>query len=105
MTAILGGLVAAFGWGTATLVSSRTTRMIGSQQALAWVMVTGTVITVISAPAIEGLPSPGTGGAAWALASGLCSVIGLSVMYRALRIGKIGVVAPIGATEGAFAAV
>lgn len=105
MTAILGGLLAAFGWGTATLVSSRTTRMIGSQHALAWVMVTGTVITVVAAPAIEGIPSPGTGGAAWAIASGLCSVVGLSVMYRALRIGQVGVVAPIGATEGAFAAV
>jgi drug/metabolite transporter (DMT)-like permease len=105
MTAILGGLLAAFGWGTATLVSSRTTRMIGSQQALAWVMVTGTVITVIAAPAVEGVPSPGTGGAAWAIASGLCSVVGLSVMYRALRIGRVGVVAPIGAAEGAFAAV
>jgi drug/metabolite transporter (DMT)-like permease len=79
--------------------------MIGSQQALAWVMVTGTVITIVAAPAIEGLPSPGAGGAAWAIASGLCSVVGLSVMYRALRIGKVGVVAPIGATEGAFAAV
>jgi drug/metabolite transporter (DMT)-like permease len=105
MSAILGGLVAAFGWGTATLVSSRTTRMIGSQQALAWVMVTGLVITGISAPVVEGMPSPGTGGALWAIASGLCSVLGLSMMYRALRIGKVGVVAPIGATEGAFAAV
>ena len=66
MTAILGGLVAAFGWGTATLVSSRTTRMIGSQQALAWVMVTGLVITIVAAPVAEGLPSPGTGGALWA---------------------------------------
>ena len=105
MTAILGGLVAAFGWGTATLVSSRTTRMIGSQQALAWVMVTGLVITIVAAPVAEGLPSPGTGGALWAVSSGLCSVLGLSMMYRALRIGKVGVVAPIGATEGAFAAV
>ena len=105
MTAILGGLVAAFGWGTATLVSSRTTRMIGSQQALAWVMVTGLVITIVAAPVAEGLPSPGTDGALWAVSSGLCSVLGLSMMYRALRIGKVGVVAPIGATEGAFAAV
>jgi drug/metabolite transporter (DMT)-like permease len=105
MTAILGGLVAAFGWGTATLVSSRTTRMIGSQQALAWVMITGLLITIVAAPLFEGVPSPGTHGALWAIASGVCSALGLSMMYRALRIGKVGVVAPIGATEGAFAAV
>lgn len=105
MNAVLGGLVAAMGWGTATLVSSRTTRMIGSQQALAWVMVTGLVITAVAAPLFEGIPHPGARGALWAIASGLCSVVGLSMMYRALRIGKVGVVAPIGATEGAFAAI
>ena len=31
--------------------------------------------------------------------------LGLLLMYRALRIGKVGVVAPIASTEGAIAAV
>ena len=33
------------------------------------------------------------------------SAAGLSMMYRALRLGKVGVVAPIASTEGAIAAV
>jgi drug/metabolite transporter (DMT)-like permease len=41
----------------------------------------------------------------WAIVAGIGSVAGLSMMYRALRIGKVGVVAPIASTEGALAAV
>src|SRR5262249_45293137 len=40
----------------------------------------------------------------WALVAGTGSVTGLVCMYRGLRIGKAGVVAPIAATEGAVAA-
>jgi drug/metabolite transporter (DMT)-like permease len=102
--AILGGLAAAFLWGTSTLVAARSTRMLGSQQALAYVMLIGLVATAGAAFAVEGLP-PGTAtGWAWAITAGAASALGLSSMYRALRIGKVGVVAPIASTEGAFAA-
>jgi len=67
---LVGGLTAAVMWGGATVAASRSTRLIGSQQALAYVM-----------------------------------LFGLSMMYRALRLGKVGVVAPIASTEGALAAV
>ena len=42
---------------------------------------------------------------AWAVLAGAGSAVGLSLMYRALRLGKVGVVAPIASTEGALAAV
>ena len=40
---ILGGLGAALCWGLSTVVASRSTRLIGSQQALAYVMLLGFV--------------------------------------------------------------
>ncbi len=104
MIGVVGGLAAAILWGTSTVVASRSTRMIGSQQVLAYVMLTGLLICVVAAPAAEGLPSVSGRGAAWALVAGVASVFGLSMLYRALRIGKVGVVAPIASTEGALAA-
>ena len=47
MTGVLGGLLAAIMWGSSTAVASRSTRMIGSQQVLAWVMVTGFAIMAV----------------------------------------------------------
>jgi drug/metabolite transporter (DMT)-like permease len=102
---ILGGLGAAFSWGLSTVVASRSTRMIGSQQALAYVMLLGLGALAVLAPA-SGFPGDATGRAwAWAVLGGIGSAAGLSMMYRALRLGKVGVVAPIASTEGALAAV
>jgi len=105
VTGVLGGLLAALMWGTSTAIASRSTRMIGSQQVLAYVVLTGLVIMVVAAPVVEGVPNVTGRGAAWALAAGAASVIGLGCVYAALRIGKVGVVAPIASCEGALAAV
>jgi drug/metabolite transporter (DMT)-like permease len=43
--------------------------------------------------------------ALWLTASGVGGVIGLMLVYRGLRIGKIGVVLALASTEGAIAAV
>jgi drug/metabolite transporter (DMT)-like permease len=103
---VLGGLIAALAWGSSTVVASRSTRMIGSQQALAYVLICGTVLTVPLALAVDGIPSGADSRAwAWAVLGGFASVGGLSMMYRALRIGKVGVVSPVASTEGALAAV
>jgi hypothetical protein len=53
---VLGGLAAAILWGTSTVVASRSTRMLGSQQALAHVMLIGFVVTAVVALIAEGLP-------------------------------------------------
>ena len=104
MLAILGGLGAAFAWATATLCSSRSTRMIGEGPVLAWVMIVGLVLVT---PALVVGPGPGDvsgGDLAWLVLSGVGNAGGLLLVYRGLRVGKVGVVAPIASTEGAIAA-
>jgi drug/metabolite transporter (DMT)-like permease len=102
---ILAGLTAALCWGLSTVVASRSTRILGSQQALAYVMLLGLAALAVIAPA-TGLPAHVRPGAlAWAVGAGVGSAIGLSLLYRAVRLGKVGVVTPIASTEGAVAAV
>ena len=104
MIPVLAGLTAAVMWGLSTVVASRSTKAIGSQGALAWVMLIGFFMTLALTP-LSGIPHGISGSAwAWAAAAGVGSAFGLSMMYRALRIGKVGVVAPIASTEGALAA-
>jgi drug/metabolite transporter (DMT)-like permease len=102
--AILGGLGAAILWATATLASSRSSRMIGSRVVLAWVMVVGTVVGLPVA-LVSGVPATVSGDALALMAlAGICYSAGLYTTYRALTIGKVSVVAPIVATEGAIGA-
>lgn len=102
---MLGGLGAAALWAAATLCSSRSSRQIGSRVVLAWVMIIGAVLGLpiaILSP-VERSVEPGTIGLV--LLSGVCYAAGLQAAYSALRIGKVAIVAPIVATEGAIAAV
>ncbi len=105
MIAIFGGLGAATVFAVATLCSSRSTRLIGPGPVLAWVMTIGLLI-VIPWAAVVGFPEGvGADDAGWLAVAGLGNVLGLLCAYSALRIGKVGVVAPIVSTEGAIAAV
>ncbi len=104
MIAILGGLGAALAWTVAALCSSRASRMVGVGSTLSVVMLTGLVLT-LPFVAVEGLPpglDAGVGG--WLVLVGAGNVIGLVFLYAGLRIGKVGVVAPIASTEGAVTA-
>ena len=105
MIAILGGLGAALMWGTATLCTSRSSRLLGAGSVLAWVMLSGLVVVLPLAVA-SGIP-PGLDAEIgwWLLLSGAMNVIGLSLVYEALRIGKVGIVSPVASTEGAITAV
>jgi drug/metabolite transporter (DMT)-like permease len=103
--AILGGLGAAACFATATLCSSRSSRLIPPGSVLAWVMLTGLLVTL---PALAFVDRPhGVTGSevAWLAISGGGNVIGLLLAYSALRIGKVALIAPILSTEGALAAV
>jgi drug/metabolite transporter (DMT)-like permease len=105
MLAVLGGLGAALAWAATTLVAARASRLIDGRSLLASVMTVG---LLVSAPAalITGVPSGlGAGSLGWMAASGAANVVGLLFTYAALRIGKVGLVAPITSTEGAVAAV
>jgi len=101
--AILGGLAAAMFFATATLLSSRSSRIISPSSVLGWVMVTGLVV-LLPFLVVGGPPDLARGDLGWLLVSGGGNVAGLLLAYSALRIGKVGVVAPILSTEGAIAA-
>jgi len=102
--AILGGLGAAVLWAAATLCSSRSSRMLGSRVVLAWVMIVGVVVGLPLAVVSPGPPTIAPSTVALLGAAGVCYVVGLQLTYAALRIGKVSIVAPIVATEGAVAA-
>jgi drug/metabolite transporter (DMT)-like permease len=103
MIAILGGLGAAVMWATATLCTSRSSRMISPVSVLAWVMIVGSVATVPFAAA-SGVPSLDARLLAWLVVIGVSNVGGLLLVYSGLRIGKVGIVAAITSAEGAVAA-
>lgn len=105
MLAILGGLGAAVAFATATLCVSVSSRRIGPASTLAWVALVGLCVTLPWAAA-EGIPDGlDAESVAWLVVAGLGNVVGLFLAYSALRIGKVGIVAPIVSTEGAAAAV
>ncbi len=105
MTGLLGGLAAALCWGTATALSSRSSKLIGASSVLAWVMLLGWLL-VAPVAAVQGVPEGvATSDWAWLVLAGIAAVIGLGIVYAALRVGQVGVVAPITATEGGIAAV
>jgi drug/metabolite transporter (DMT)-like permease len=105
MIAVLGGLGAATAWALATLCSSRSSRLIDVYSVTAWVMLVGLLITAPVA-AIHGVPAAldGTPGL-WLTLSGAGNVGGLVLLYGAMRIGQVSLVAPLVSTEGAIAAV
>jgi drug/metabolite transporter (DMT)-like permease len=103
--AILGGLGAALAWAITTLTASRASRLIGPPATLAWVMLVGLVV-VGPAVLVEGRPAALDGSAlGWLAVAGVGNLGGLLLVYSGLRIGKVGVVAPISSSEGAVAAV
>jgi drug/metabolite transporter (DMT)-like permease len=104
MIAILGGLVAAALWAIANLASSRSARIIGENSTLAWMMLVGLVVAAPLAVASGPMPDLAPSTLAWLAGSALGTTVGLAFLYRGLRLGKVGVVAALGSTEGALAA-
>jgi len=104
MVAILGGLGAALSWAIATLASSRSSRMISPISVLGWVMAVGLATAIV--PALVARPIALDLPMLTALVVvGLSHNLGLLLAYGALSIGRVSIVAPIVATEGALAAV
>ena len=105
MLAIVGGLGAALVFATVTLCNSRSSRMIGPTQLLSWVMLIGLAI-VLPLVLLEGVPDDLDGeSGAWLAVAGIGNVVGLLMAYAGLRAGKVGIIAPVIATQGAVAAV
>src|SRR5262245_17013406 len=104
MWAILGGLGAAVSWAATSLLSARSSRLIGSPSTLAWVMLTGLLVVGPVALA-QGKPAGLDGGAlGWLAIAGAGNVGGLLLLYTGFRLGGVGVVATLSSTEGAVAA-
>jgi drug/metabolite transporter (DMT)-like permease len=66
-------------------------------------MLTGFCIVVPWAALVD-VPDIDRSSAGWLLLAGLGNVLGLLLVYTALRFGKVGIVGPIVSTEGAIAA-
>jgi len=104
VVSIVFGLLTACFFASSGLLSSRAVKIIGSASSVAWVMLLGLIITTPFVVA-AGVPANIGPSIPWMVVLGLGNVIGILVAGFALRVGKVGVVAPILATEGAIAAV
>jgi uncharacterized membrane protein len=104
VTAIFFGLATALAWGVTSLCSARSSRIMGAAPTLAFVSLFGLVLSLPFA-----VSDSRTGVAAsdivWTGLAGLGNVMGLLLLYAAVRRGKVGIAAPIVATEGAVVAV
>lgn len=105
MIAILGGLGAATMWAASTLSTSRSSKIVTPATVLACVMTIGAALA--APPALAGGVPAAMRGAnlLWLVVSGLANLLGLLLAYSALRVGKVGIVAPITSAQGAAAAV
>ena len=103
--ALLYGLGAAVGITISLVSSSRSIRMIGNIPVLAWVMLVG-FLALLPLVIRDGIPTALTGAdITLLLLIGICQIGGFLLSFAAMRVGKVGVVTPIFATEGAVAAV
>jgi len=78
--------------------------MIGPTSVLSWVMLVGLVILgpIVAVSSVPLHLQVGSFGLL--VVVGVTNVLGLLLAYRALRIGKVGVIAPVLSTQGAVAA-
>jgi uncharacterized membrane protein len=78
--------------------------MIGPTSVLSWVMLVGLVILgpIVAASSVPLHLQAASFGLL--VVAGVTNVLGLLLAYRAPRIGKVGVVAPVLSTQGAVAA-
>ena len=103
--AILFGCLTAILFAGSSLMSSRIVHRINQNSAIAWIMFLGTLWSIpflIHSGIPQGLSFKDVAILAWA---GIGNVLGLIISFQALRVGKVGLVAPIVSTEGALAAV
>ncbi len=104
MISILFGLGTAVCFAAGGLINSRLTKIIGPWSTVAWVMLFGLVIT-LPWVFLSGIPENLSDSALFLVLAGLGNIGGLILVSFAFRIGKVGVVAPVVATEGAISAV
>jgi drug/metabolite transporter (DMT)-like permease len=102
MIAILGGLGAAVCFAISTLCATRASREIGAASTFAAMAVVGLILCLPLLAASQ-VPKSSTQ-LGWLAIAGAMNAVGLLLEYTGLRLGRVGVVAPIASTEGAIAA-
>jgi drug/metabolite transporter (DMT)-like permease len=101
---IVFGLGTALCFAASSLMASRAVKIISPMSAVAWTMALGLLIT-LPFVALSGMPDSVPANAGWLALTGLGNVAGLVLAMSAYQFGKVGVITPILATEGALAAV
>jgi drug/metabolite transporter (DMT)-like permease len=101
ITVVLFGLLSAIAWGTGDFgggLLSRRAPLLGV------VMVTqfSGMLAALAVAVVRGEPVPAGADLGWATAAGLSGVVGITSLYHALAVGRMGVVAP---TTGLLSAV
>jgi uncharacterized membrane protein len=94
---VIYGLLAAIGWGTTDFLAAVSGRRLGSLPALAVSQLVGivlaTVLFVVNGKGVASLH-----GLVWFLiANGVIAMVAYSLHYRALELGPVAVVSPVGA--------
>ena len=104
MISISCGFVAAVFFASGSLLNSRATRYVSGWSVVAWAMLVGLGLTA-PAVAFSGVPEGARGfNVLWLAAAGIGNAAGLVLAAFAFRYGKVAVIAPILATEGALSA-
>ena len=103
MIGVVGGLVAALLWGLSAVAGSRSSRQLGEDVALFWVLATGLCVALVGSVGSE-LPEESVRGLAWGVPSAVLAISSLYLMYAALRRGPVSLVLPVTALQGALAA-
>lgn len=99
MDSLLLGMVASLSWGAADFAARFSGRALGAAPALLGVMVSGTLALALWL-AVAGVPLPTTM-TSYAAGNGAFGVMGLLLLYEALRRGRVAAVVPL---VGAFPA-
>ncbi len=103
MTGIVGGLIAALAWGGATVSSAQASRDVGPFVAFACANVVAFLITLPIALA-TGMPDAPASAWGWTVVYGVALIGAFGFAFPALTIGRVGIVAPVIAVDGAIAA-
>lgn len=97
---IVLGLLSALAWGTGDFFGGLGSRRANALVVTAVAQTSGLILIVVLA-LTAGQPAPELSDLGWGAAAGLCGVIGIASLYRALAIGQMGIVAPITAVLSA----
>lgn len=95
------GLAAALAWGTSDFSGGMASRRVPLLVVMTLTYTIGFAL-VIALALITHEPLASGADFVWATAAGLSGTVGLTALYRALAVGRVGLVAPISAVVGAM---